>query len=562
MDPNTGSSAPDALARPTSSTRPLPTPPEVSCSTNEKEALALVESALQEQRPFALVIIDGRMFHGKDYRQIIQHMWRIQRDLQVVLHAVSQMNGFEQIPSEFGSTHQLLVFKFRLVPFEITQLIRTLAARRQVQPNASRRTLSVEAQLLETTSRLEDVRNRLRLEQDHRKQLEDQLCKSKRLENVGRFADSMAHFFSNYLTVIHGHLGVARTAQVENTALSPRLDELLLATKHATDITSQFVTFNRREYLHPQPTHLDQVINSQAAMLQKVLGESITIQFKHKPGLPAVMADPAGLEQTLLSLLLHARDSMSNRGRLMIETRQLHIPDAATAHQVHTEARAGNFAVIVMADTGKGLTTAEMANLFDASKLSQDGDNGGDLSLVLAQGMVRLQGGWISVTSALEVGTEFSIYLPVADGTVQVPATPDHKLLASTSDDQSSTILIVDDEDSVRQVMEYVLTSQGHQVLVAGNAKEAWELWRKYSSIIKLVITDIMMPGGSSGFDLEKAIKDTDPTVPVVFTCGYCSNKLSNTKELVAGENFLAKPFGMVQLLNIVSSAMLSSARL
>lgn len=273
------------------------------------------------------------------------------------------------------------------------------------------------------------------------------------------------------------------------------------------------------------------------------------------------MADPACLEQTIFSLLLHTRDTMPAGGRLMIHTRQMHIADASAARQMHAEARPGDFVVMVLSDTGKGMTAAELANLFDASKLSRDEDSGGNFSLILAQGMVRLHGGWINVTSVPEVGTEFSIYLP-ACGSTQTPVTPDKKLLESISDNESSTILIVDDEDSVRQVMEYVLTSQGHRVLIASDAKEAWVLWRKHASIIKLVITDIMMPGGTSGFDLEKAIKDTDPTVPVVFTYGYCSNKLSNTKELIAGENFLSKPFGMVQLLNIVSSAMLSSARL
>ena len=182
--------------------------------------------------------------------------------------------------------------------------------------------------------------------------------------------------------------------------------------------------------------------------------------------------------------------------------------------------------------------------------------------MILVLGLVRMQAGWIDVRTVLEVGSEFSIYLPVATGTAPTAATPEKKLLSHNAEDESSTILIVDDEDSVRQVMEYVLTSQGHKVLTAGDANEAWTIWREKASIIKLALIDVKLPGGVSGFDLEKALASDDPTLPVIFTCGYSPTTLSNAKELKAGENFLPKPFGMVELLNIVGQALLKPARL
>ena len=139
--------------------------------------------------------------------------------------------------------------------------------------------------------------------------------------------------------------------------------------------------------------------------------------------------------------------------------------------------------------------------------------------------------------------------------------TPEKKLLSTNAEDES-TILIVDDEDSVRQVMEYVLTSQGHRVLTAADANEAWAIWREKASVIRLALIDVKLPGGVSGFDLEKAIAQDDPTLPVIFTCGYSPTGQSNAKELKAGENFLPKPFGMVELLNIVGQALLKPARL
>lgn len=561
---SSGTSAPSAVAQISSKTRSGPPPPDVVCTANEKEALALVEAASQEHKPFSMVVIDGRLFYGKDYRHTINRLWQIQRDLHVVLHAVSQLESFEQIPIDLGSNPQLLVFKFRLVPFELTQIIRTLSTKHLADHQSSHRSLSLNAQLLEVTTRFEDVSNRLRLEQDHRRQLEDQLCRNQRLETVGRFADAMAHFFNNYLTVIQGHLEVAQLTQngASSVPLSSTLKELIIATQRASGVTSQFVSFNRREYLQPTPLHLGQIIDGQASMLQKALGEQIVIQINHQPDLPAVMADQASLEQIIFNLIIHARDSMPDGGRLMIQSRLLSIPDPETASQVHPEAQPGNYVVMSISDTGRGMSPAELAALFDSSKMSSDQSGGADISLILVQGLVRMQGGWIDARSVQEVGTEFTIGLPLATGATPAPPTPEKKLLSHSTEDEASTILIVDDEDSVRQVMEYVLTSQGHKVLTAADANEAWALWREKASVIKLALIDVKLPGGVSGFDLEKAIANEDPTLPIIFTCGYSPTTLSNAKELKAGENFLPKPFGMVELLNIVGQALLKPARL
>lgn len=564
MTASGSSSAPLGATSSNSKPKSGPSTPDVVCTANEKEALALVEAGAQGHKPFSLVVMDGRLFYGKDYRHLIHRLWQTQRDLHVVLHAVSQLEAFEQIPIDLGANHQLLVFKFRLVPFEITQLIRTLTNRHGTENQTSHRNLNLNAQLLEVTSRFEDVSNRLRLEQDHRKQLEDQLCRTQRLETVGRFADAMAHFFNNYLTVIQGHLEVAQMTQDAGSGVLPAtLKELLIATQRAAGVTSQFVSFNRREYLQPTPVHLSQIIDGQASMLQKAIGEQIVMQVSHHPDLPCVMADQAALEQIIFNLLIHARESMPTGGRLMIQTRPLLIPDAATACQMHVEAKPGEYVAMSISDTGKGMTPAELAGLFDASKMSSDQEGGADIALILVQGLVRMQGGWIDARSVLEVGTEFSIYLPIATGHTPSPATPpEKKLLSSNAEDTSSTILIVDDEDSVRQVMEYVLTSQGHKVLTAADATEAWAIWREKASVIKLALIDVKLPGGVSGFDLEKALATEDPTLPVIFTCGYSPTSLNNAKELKAGENFLPKPFGMVELLNIVGQALLQPARL
>lgn len=563
MDHGGISSSPELAVRQTGGSKPAPAP-DLTTATTEKEALSLIEAAAREHKPYVMMILDGRLLCGKDHKQIIRRFWQVQRDLHIVLHAISQIEGFEQLPLELGSPSQLLALKFRLVPFEISQIIRTIGAKHAAENKSSHRDLSLNSQILEAAKRFEDVSNKLRIEQEHRVRLEDKLCKAQRLETIGRLADGLTHFFNNYLTVIQGHLSIALAARDGSPRLMASLEELHTAAKRVGDITTQLVNFSHREYLAPKPVRLESAIEGEAVFLGRTLGEQITLDIQHEPNLPDVIADPACLGQIILNLAVHARDAMPGGGRLAIRTCQVQIADEAAAARIHPEAKPGRYVAMVMADTGKGLTPEELARLFDASALSKDKDqkDGKALALVLVQGLVRHQGGWVSVTSSVETGTEFSVYLPVADGSAPAAVTPDIKLLEEPADSEASTILIVDDEDSVRQVMEYVLTSQGHNVLTARDANEAWTQWRSRSSLIKLAIIDVKLPGGASGFDLERALSEQDPSLPVIFTCGYSPTSLNGPRELKAGENFLPKPFGMVELLNIVGQALQRTTRL
>jgi len=565
MDHSGVTSAPQSDSRQDGKSKSLQPLPEITCVTHEKEALALVEAAARQHQPYSLVIIDGRLSHGKDHRHIIRHFWQVQRDLQVVMHAVSQLEAFEQIPLDLGSPSQLLVLKFGLMPFEITQLIRTLTAKHLAESKSSHRDLSLNTQILEASRRFEDVSNRLRNEQEHRVRLEEKLCKAQRLETLGRLADGIAHFFNNSLTVIQGHLGVALSAKDGSPQLIACLGELQEAAQRTASLTTQMVKFNHREFLQPVPLRLEETIHAEAALLRRTLGEHITIDISHAPNLPAVMADPACLSQIILNLAVHSREAMPEGGSLTIQTRRLQINSPEAAAKIHSEARPGDYVVMLLSDTSRGMSSAQLASLFDASAVVPDEADGRGIGMVLVQGLVRHQGGWVSVKSVREVGTEFAVYLPVANSAAPAPPntdTPDMKLLEISTDDSPSTILVVDDEDSVRQIMEYVLTSQGHNVLAARDASEAWALWRSRSSIIKLAIIDIRLPGGVSGFDLERAIKEEDPTLPVILTCGYSATSLAQEKELIPGQNFLPKPFGMVELLNITGQALAQAATL
>jgi CheY-like chemotaxis protein len=345
--------------------------------------------------------------------------------------------------------------------------------------------------------------------------------------------------------------------------LKSSLEAILEEAQKAADMTRHLLAFNHREYMKPKPIKLNKAIDRETDLLRRTLGEQITIEVEHEPALPLAMADPACLSQVILNLAVHARDSMPNGGRLTLGTRRLHIPNPMAAGLVHVDAKPGDYVVVSITDTGRGMKAEEVSRLFEPPEAPPPAGGNSGLGLVLVHGLVRHLGGWINVMSVPEVGTEFAVHLPAASSDKEEAAPQaDKGLLDDVSQMGPSTILIVDDEDSVRQVMEYVLTSQGHKVLTAKDANEGWALWRSYSHIIKLAILDIMLPGGSSGFDLGQAINDVDRTVPVVFTCGYCPTTLKQNKELEMGVNFLPKPFGMVELLNIVGQALLQPVRL
>ncbi|MEZ5386644.1 MAG: response regulator [Prosthecobacter sp.] len=534
---------------------------ELVCLQDESAMTASAEAALNDHRPYALVFVDGQLLHGKDYRQLLRQLWRVQRDLHVVIHGISQMESPEHIPVELDYPNNLLLLRSRLAPFEMAQLIRTLTGKHETNRKTLYRDLDLKAELLEAVRSYEDVCSKLRSEQDHRSQLEEKLCRKQRLETLGRFTAAMAHFFNNYLTVVQGRLSIASGNTIESPALRTSLQDLVVATKRAANVTSQFVAFNRREYLDPKPTDIVQLIESQASLLRQVIGESITVDVSHWANLPLVEADPACLEQCMFNLLLHSKDAMPQGGKLTIQLRGYRVADSSAAAQSPAGLKPGDYVLISIADTGMGMPPSELARLLDSNTLLEDSDEGADIALILAQSMVRLQGGWLAADSVPGTGTEFRIYLPVSEGSEMLPPA-ERKRTELTKVQESSTILIVDDEESVRQVMEYVLTNQGHNVLVASDSNEAWKLWRSRSSVIQLVITDIQLPGGANGFDLEQAIKDSDPTMPVVFTCGYCPENLGNAKELKVGENFLPKPFGMVELLKIVGHALQRTAKL
>ena len=522
-------------------------------SASGEQGALLVEAAVREGRPFAVVMTDWRVFHGRDCTLAVRRMWQVQSDLHVVMHAVFDHESRAQIGGKLGVSHRLVVLKHELAPFEIARLAQAMA----VKWGEERELALLRAQVMMEPAKKVAAPVPAPQPLSQRAVLEESICQVHRLETVGRLTDGVAHDFNNFLTVIQGHLSVALAAKEDNGKLAACIEEVLKEAKRAGEMTRQLLSFNHREYLEPKAIRLDLAVEEEVSMLRRTLGEQTTIEVDHEADLPLVMADPACLGQILVNLAVRARDAMPQGGKLAIHTRRMHVPNMMAAGLQHPEAKPGDYVVVALADGGKGMTPEELVRVFDPATATRQKGGGSGMGLVLVQELVRHQGGWISVTSVPEIGTEFSVHLPAAgSGAVAQPIVPRPPVVESPSSSDTSTILIVDDEDSVRQVMEFVLASQGHTVISAKDANEGWSMWCKHSRTINLAIVDIKLPGGISGFDLERAIVEEDCTVPVVFTCGYCPTTMEQKKELKVGVNYLPKPFGMAELLAIVNQAM------
>ena len=532
--------------------------PLLECGFNAsgEKGAAMVEAAVKEMRPFAVVVIDWRVFHGRDCTPVVKRMWNAQQDLHVVVHAVFDFDSRACITSRLGACHRMVVLKQELIPAETARMAQSLA----VKWKQERELGLLQAQLHiapAPVAKPEPPPPALEPAKPAPAAPDKSAAPRQihRMETVGRLTDGVTHEFNNFLTVIQGHLSVAVADKADKEKLTVCVEEVLKEARRASELTRQLLAFSHRDYGAPHPMHLEQIVDEEVNLLRRTLGEQIVIEVDHETDLPPAMADPASFGQSLMSLAVRARDAMPKGGKFSIHTRRMHLPNEMAAGLVHPEAKPGDFVVVALADSGKALSAAELARVFDPPGA---GTTSG-LGLVVVQELVRHQGGWISVTSVPEVGTEFSIHLPTAEIGAKVHTAPK---LAPVEDDgpagkESSTILIVDDEDSVRQVMEFVLVNQGHNVVTAKDANEGWAMWCRHSRTINLAIIDIKLPGGVSGFDLERAISDEDCTVPVVFPCGYCPATLEQKRELKTGVNYLPKPFGMAELLAIVNKAML-----
>ena len=364
---------------------------------------------------------------------------------------------------------------------------------------------------------------------------EARLRRSQKLEALGQLAGGIAHDFNNLLTVINGYGG--RILEMEGDPGQRRDDvgEILKAGERAAALTRQLLAFSRRQILEPRIIDLNAIVLDIEKMLSRVIGEPIAMATKLDPGLGSTFADPGQVEQVVMNLALNSRDAMPGGGTLTIETRNLELaePDAA-----RRGLKPGAYVELAVADTGVGMDDETAARMFEPFFTTKEAGRGTGLGLATVYGIVLQSGGAIAAESEPGRGTSMRVFLPRSDK----PAAAGPEAAETTSKFGSETILLVEDEDVVRQLMEELLRSAGYRVLPTASGEAALALARIGGSHIDLVVTDVVMPG-MNGVELVRRLREFLPGLKVLYVSGYPGTSDWRPVSFEAGTAFLQKPF-------------------
>ena len=369
--------------------------------------------------------------------------------------------------------------------------------------------------------------------------LEAQLRQSQKMESVGQLAAGVAHDINNILTVIQGHAGILLNAMPPDGPAVKSLKQIVAASDRATGFIRHLLLFSRKQVFQTKILDLNAVLHNLEGMLPRLLGEQVVLNMVCQPELSPIAADPGMLEQIVINLGVNARDAMPKGGGLFMETSAVEIP-AAQVRQ-NSEARAGKFVSLTVRDTGSGIERRFLPRIFEPFFTTKAVGKGTGLGLATVYGIVKQHQGWIEVESEIGVGTTFKIFLPAADqktADISVNA-PD---LAEPVDGGHETILVVEDEPALLELMRCVLEHYHYRVLVAASGGEALQVWEANTGRIDLLLTDMIMPGGMTGGELAAELQKRKRGLHVIFTSGY-SSELAGKDLGRNGTRFLPKPY-------------------
>jgi PAS domain S-box-containing protein len=393
-----------------------------------------------------------------------------------------------------------------------------------------------------------------RRSEEAREESELHLQQVQRLEAIGRLAGGIAHDFNNLLLVINGHAEALRDALGDTSHSRNDVETILRAADRAASLTRQLLAFSRKQQLCLRPIDLNATVTSTSAMLRRVIGEDITLHTVLASDLPAVTADVTQLEQVLMNLAVNARDAMPGGGVLTIETASVYLDDSYAA--THVGVKAGHYARLAVSDTGTGMDTATVARVFEPFFTTKEKGRGTGLGLSTVYGIVKQSGGNIWVYSEPGCGTTFKVYLPLTGDEADLVAAP--ALVPVTGG--AETILLVEDEDAVRDLLADMLKQLGYDVLTAAHGDAALAVARRYPSRIDLMLSDVIMPGLMHGPDVYARLAPERPDMKVIFMSGYTDHAALHSNLIEAGSTFLGKPFTRADLAARVRSVLDSEA--
>jgi two-component system, cell cycle sensor histidine kinase and response regulator CckA len=385
-----------------------------------------------------------------------------------------------------------------------------------------------------------------------RRRLEEQLRQSQKMDAIGRLSGGVAHDFNNLLGVIIGYAEILQEHIPESDSMRAPVDQIIKAGNRASSLTKQLLAFSRQQVMEPKILLLNAVVSDTEKMLRRLIGEDIELIASLDPTLGKIRADQGQIEQVIMNLVVNARDAMPEGGRLVIETANFEIDDNFARRYAYP-VLPGGYVRLTVSDNGTGMDTATQQRIFEPFFTTKEKGKGTGLGLSLVYGVVKQSGGYIDVVSARGKGTTFNIYLPRV-----VQSAAETKTIAPEHPEElrgTETILLAEDEDTLRALTRHLLELYGYRVLEACDGNQALRLSEQTTDEIHLLLTDVVMPG-ISGRILADQLKQKRPDVKIVFMSGYTGQRVGEKEILEPGSAFLQKPFTRDSLARKVREAL------
>lgn len=522
------------------------------------EAVTLV--AREQRDPFALVIVEIPQGVENMAAQIAGALYHADAHLHMILLTAGNATVSKTLADTVNQSNRLAILRMPCDAKELFHLAQVMATKwlreRQIE------TLKREFHELHASTRRSHDSGPLRADQATGGAARKTGDHAKNEEAIAGLASGIAHEFNNVLTVIQSQTDMALRQVANLPTVVDLLNQVMECTRSASNLSRRLVALAPKERGNPMAVQLTNLVDEEVALLRKTLGEHISLQVDHGAGLPLVWTDPATVGQVIINVAVHAREAMPGGGTLLFSTRRVEVETGGKQARAFPSARHGSYVLLNIEDPNPNsqdetlppdATTAVpgVADLAPTDRLAWIRETmevcGGAFNVTLIPGMIRT----------------YQLLFPLAPEHANLEAVNTLPPFGSSNPNAAfepevepgkivpSTILVVDDDETICMVITQVLGMENHRVLLANNADEGWRQWRQNSSSIRLIITDINMPGGANGIALGQAIQEEDRTVPVIYTSGYRATH--QFAELLVGSNYLPKPFGMSDLLKVVN---------
>ena len=382
-----------------------------------------------------------------------------------------------------------------------------------------------------------------------RRQLEEQLRQSQKMEAIGILAGGIAHDFNNILQAIFGYTDLASNSLSEGDPEYGYIKEIRRSADRAARLTKQLLAFGRRQILLPRDINLNDLINELLMMLKRLISENIKFEFIPGSNPGTVYADSGQIEQVIINLCVNARDAMPEGGILTIETENILVIEDYCRNYPWT--RQGRYMLLTVTDTGCGMDEDTCKVIFEPFFTTKDVDKGSGLGLSTVYGIVRQHNGFVHVYSEKGKGTAFKVYLPI----VERPAEHTTTMVKKKASGGTETILVAEDDESVRRLVKHILEGAGYSVFIAKDGLEAIEVFRRHADSISLILLDVVMPE-MSGREVRERIVEITPCIKTLFTSGYSANAVHTNFIIDMGMRLISKPYNPDTLLREIRTVL------